>query len=630
MKHVIKWIIAMAMTTMLLLTSCQISGVSGADTSVSSVTVEKYGDVEIRLPGDGRGWSPAMYEVTASRSGEADVVETTTSSSLSLRLKVGSWSFVARAYDSANVMIYQSSAKTATVNESNNSAISLLLDQQSSSVKYTFAADDSLSGSINRVEISAASATLGFDIQTVTISSIDQVVTLKGLLASSAYNITVKGYINDVLYAEGSKTLNAINNTTTIKNDGAIILSQTKVTPVTSTSADGSSFSSNTAKIMLSTKTAGATIYYTTNGTTPTTSSSVYPVGGISLFNGMGAAGSKTVKAIAAAAGMSNSEVFSATYTYNPGVAATPTFSPIGGTYNDDIEVELTNNETSGSVEYSTDNTHWQTYTSKIAINGSKTEDVAQTIYARATGVTDKTDSAAVSQTYTVSYPQLALVTISPEAGQYSAEQYYTLSASVAGATIYYTTDGTEPTTSSKVYTAPFNFAADGTYTVKTFAVADKYKDSAVAVYGEYKIITSQNGGVNFKLAKALYYDSTKETWTNDEQDALFEANTSVILSGSGFTAGTEYTLTYPAGLSAAVEIYKGSDETKITGTQSAGSVTFTPPQSGKYYFVFNITESDMDNVQIVIAKSGTDIPVDAVAVTPNGASMDVGGDAVT
>ena len=152
MKHVIKWIIAMAMTTMLLLTSCQISGVSGADTSVSSVTVEKYGDVTLRLPGyydTGRGWTVAKYKVTASRSGETDVTQETTSNSLTLRLKVGKWSFTAEGYDAAGVMIYQSDPKEAAVSESNSSAISLMLNQQSSSVKYTFNLPSAISSSVN-------------------------------------------------------------------------------------------------------------------------------------------------------------------------------------------------------------------------------------------------------------------------------------------------------------------------------------------------------------------------------------------------------------------------------------------------------------------------------------------------
>jgi hypothetical protein len=67
--------------------------------------------------------------------------------------------------------------------------------------------------------------------------------------------------------------------------------------------------------------TAGSTIYYTTRGTTPTTSSSVYSTS-ITVST------SETLEALATAPGMSNSVVESAVYTITiGGTAATPTLS---------------------------------------------------------------------------------------------------------------------------------------------------------------------------------------------------------------------------------------------------------------------------------------------------------------
>jgi len=57
--------------------------------------------------------------------------------------------------------------------------------------------------------------------------------------------------------------------------------------------------------------TPGATIYYTTNGTTPTTSSLVYNGSGITLTG----KGKKTLKAIGSEIGYSDSAVATATYT---------------------------------------------------------------------------------------------------------------------------------------------------------------------------------------------------------------------------------------------------------------------------------------------------------------------------
>ena len=61
--------------------------------------------------------------------------------------------------------------------------------------------------------------------------------------------------------------------------------------------------------------TSGAIIHYTTDGSTPTASSSVYPSGDGILLSG---AGTKTVKAIGVKSGLSNSAVASATFNITP------------------------------------------------------------------------------------------------------------------------------------------------------------------------------------------------------------------------------------------------------------------------------------------------------------------------
>jgi uncharacterized repeat protein (TIGR02543 family) len=63
--------------------------------------------------------------------------------------------------------------------------------------------------------------------------------------------------------------------------------------------------------------------------------------------------------------------------------------------------------------------------------------------------------------------------------GTYNTAQSVELSCATDDATIYYTTDGSTPTTSSTVYSAPI--AVDVTTTIKAFAVADGLDDSGVA-----------------------------------------------------------------------------------------------------------------------------------------------------
>src|SRR5207249_9770021 len=109
-------------------------------------------------------------------------------------------------------------------------------------------------------------------------------------------------------------------------------------TPVLSPS--GGTFTSSVA-VTLSDSTSGATIYYTTDGSTPTTASTRY-TGPITVTQ------TTTVKAIAAANGMADSDVASATYTIVLKVA-TPTISPAAGTYSGAQTVTLSD-ATSGAT----------------------------------------------------------------------------------------------------------------------------------------------------------------------------------------------------------------------------------------------------------------------------------------
>ena len=74
---------------------------------------------------------------------------------------------------------------------------------------------------------------------------------------------------------------------------------------------------------------------------------------------------------------------------------------------------------------------------------------------------------------------KVAAPTFSPAAGAVAANTNVTISTTTEGATIYYTTDGTNPTTGSNVYSAPITI--DAAKTIKAFAVKDGHPDSDVA-----------------------------------------------------------------------------------------------------------------------------------------------------
>src|SRR3984957_18625364 len=71
---------------------------------------------------------------------------------------------------------------------------------------------------------------------------------------------------------------------------------------------------------------------------------------------------------------------------------------------------------------------------------------------------------------------------LTPAAGSYSGTQLVTMSDAITGAAIYYTTDGTTPTTLSAKYSALTPLQVTRTTTIKAIAVANGYLNSGVAV----------------------------------------------------------------------------------------------------------------------------------------------------
>ena len=146
--------------------------------------------------------------------------------------------------------------------------------------------------------------------------------------------------------------------------------------------------------VAISTTTSGAAIHYTTDNSTPTASSPTY-AGAILVGASM------TVKAIATATGYTDSAIGSAAYviTIPLPVAATPTFSPAGGTYTSTQSVTLATTTSGAAIHYTTDGStptaSSTTYTSAISVSATTTVKAIAT----ATGYTS---SAVGSALYTI------------------------------------------------------------------------------------------------------------------------------------------------------------------------------------------------------------------------------------
>jgi hypothetical protein len=219
--------------------------------------------------------------------------------------------------------------------------------------------------------------------------------------------------------------------------------------------------------VQITSATPNATIYYTTDGSQPGTASTQY-TGAVAVNQ------SETIKAIATATGSGNSAVATAVYTLNLPPAPTPAILPGGGTYTSVQSVALSDSLSGAAIYYTLDGTPPTTsstlYTGQIRVAASKT------IKAIATAVGYST-SATASATYIINLPA-GTPSFSPPPATYNAVQHVVITSNTPGATVYYTTDGTTPTTSSTLYTSAVTVGV--TETLQAIAVAPGYSTSAV------------------------------------------------------------------------------------------------------------------------------------------------------
>lgn len=163
---------------------------------------------------------------------------------------------------------------------------------------------------------------------------------------------------------------------------------------------------------------------------------------------------------------------------YTLPVIAAPVISPAGGEVEKGTQVEITG-PTGATIYYTTDGN--DPTTSSAVYNGPIAVDNDMTIKAIAVKRA-WTDSTVSTATFTVKaaapVEKVASPTFSIAGGEVEEGTTVTISCATSGATIYYTTDGNEPTTSSAVYSGAIT--VNKAMTIKAFAAKDGYTDSEV------------------------------------------------------------------------------------------------------------------------------------------------------
>ena len=337
----------------------------------------------------------------------------------------------------------------------------------------------------------------------------------------------------------------------------------------------------NSVQVTITDSTANSTIFFTTDGSTPTSSSTQYTA----PFT---LSATTTVKAIATAAGMLPSAVASATYTLEP-KAATPTFSPAPGTFAASQQVTLSDTTTGASIFYTTDGS--TPTTSSTPFTTAITVSATTTIKAIATAANFST-SAVASGTYTIQ-PPAATPTFSPAPGTYQAAQQVTLSDTTPGSSIFYTTNGTTPTTSSTKFTSAITVSA--TTTIKAIATAPNFSTSAVAS-GTYTIQTA---------AATPTFSPAPGTYATAQQVTLSDTTpgSSIFYTTNGTTPTTSSTKFTTAITVSATTTIKAIATASGFLTSAVGSGTYTiqtpaatptfSPAPGTYAAAQHVTLAD-------------------------------------
>lgn len=208
-----------------------------------------------------------------------------------------------------------------------------------------------------------------------------------------------------------------------------------------------------------------AAVHITRDGTTPTATSESYSGGVLTVSE------NTSLRARAFRAGWAPSPTVAAEYTI---VAVAPTILTAAGQYEAPISVQISVPD--GAVVRITRDGSVPTSTSEAYAGPFE---IAQNTQLRAVAFkAGMAPSLTAAADYTFA---AAMPTFSPSAGTYTGPISIALTSATPGASLYWTIDGSDPSTSSNQYVTPISIAAGPTKTVKARAFRDGWVASAVA-----------------------------------------------------------------------------------------------------------------------------------------------------
>ena len=235
---------------------------------------------------------------------------------------------------------------------------------------------------------------------------------------------------------------------------------------------------------------------------------------------------------------------------------AAPVISPNGGTFSSSQSVTLASTTTSSSIYYtldgSTPTASSTLYSAPITISTNTT--------LKAIASAPSFLQSAISTAEFTFDTQTPAVTFAPAPGTYTSAQSVILSDSDGTAKIYYTTDGSTPTASSTLYTAPIQVST--TETIKAIAIDSTKQDSNVATAA---YVIQDGNSIDFSVG----FSSTAGLTLNGS--AVANNDTRLQLTDGGLNQAGSVFSNIPIGIQA----FTTSFEFQISGDAQANGFTF-------------------------------------------------------
>ncbi len=337
----------------------------------------------------------------------------------------------------------------------------------------------------------------------------NQIVTITSTTPDTDFYYTLDGSEPNLLSIKYSSEV-PITNNTTIK---AIALREGMVSSEVSTgifeilaSSPVFSLSSGIYEepqiVTITSETEGVSLYYTTNGENPTILSNLYSTP-IPINENI------TLKAIAVKNDMTTSDISLSEYHIKSSIPITSHVTDV--LYKNPQSIVLTSSTLDAQIWYTTDGSipteeNRLLYTGPIAI----TTNTSIKAYSSKT-LMDDSDISTFSYNFKTYTP-----VINPTGGLFSDDQSVTMTCLNENSTIFFTTDGTVPTSSSTPYTGPFTISENTT--IKAIGSCTGITDSDV-LEQHYTIRTDLP---QFSVLGGTYNSAINVTITSSEGSTIY------------------------------------------------------------------------------------------------------------